>query len=69
VAEHNHARREAVSLALAENTHLMDALPEARRRELARLFGQLSDGSDSDARETLARALAEVFATSPGHVG
>ena len=65
VAEHNHARREAVSLALAENTHLMDALPEPQQRELARRLEQLSKGSDGEARESLARSLAKVFAMSP----
>ena len=69
VAEHNHARREAVSVALTEDTHLMDALPEAQRRELARLFKRLGEGSDGEAHESLERALAEVFVVSPGRAG
>ena len=43
----------------------MDALPEAQRRELARLFKRLSEGNDGNASEKLGRALAEVFATNP----
>ena len=65
IAEHNHARREAVTLALTEHTHLMDALPERQRRELAGLFKQLLDGDNGKVREQLKRVLAEVFEMNP----
>ncbi len=38
VAERNHARREAISLALGDDVHVMDVVPEASRRRLAAIF-------------------------------
>ena len=65
ISEHNHARRESITLALTGRTHLMDALPEKRRRELAGLFKQLIDGDNHEVRERLERVLAEIFEINP----
>ena len=62
VAEHNHARREAISLALAEGGNLMDTLPERLRRALAARFRDIADGSaDEEIRRQLATLVAEAL--------
>ena len=63
VAEQNHARREAISLALSETQNFMDTLPDRLRRELAGLFRKISAGdADGEARRTLATLIAEALA-------
>ena len=59
VAERNHARREVMSLAMAEDDHLMDQIPDRLRRDLAACFRRLfNDPTDSEARRRL-EALVE----------
>ncbi|MCZ6617019.1 MAG: GTPase/DUF3482 domain-containing protein [Gammaproteobacteria bacterium] len=62
VAERNHARREAMSLAVAGEQHLMDRLPDELRRGLGKLFKGVSRGHvDAAVRQTLANRVAEVL--------
>ena len=65
VSERNHARREALSLALADETHVMDLLPDANRRELGKLFGSLGKDASPANRRGLASAIDEVLALDP----
>jgi hypothetical protein len=66
VAERNHARREAMSLAMAADEHLMNRIPEPLRKELARCFKSLQDQrADPDLRRRLAGRIAEVLALPP----
>lgn len=58
VAERNHARREAISLAVADATNLMDSIPDDVRKDLARAFRSLGDG-DAGA-ETVPRLTALI---------
>lgn len=44
VSERNHARREVMSLAVSEDQHLMDTIPDDARRVLSALFKRLSSG-------------------------
>jgi len=58
IAERNHARREAMSLALAADQHLMDTLPEDVRRRLGAVFKALAnDAAEPGTRQTL---IAEI---------
>jgi len=50
VAERNHARRESLSIAMAEADHLMDDLPESLRKAFAAAFRKLG-GRDADASQ------------------
>ncbi|HEX7037956.1 MAG TPA: GTPase/DUF3482 domain-containing protein [Pseudomonadales bacterium] len=76
VAERNHARREVMSLAMAEEDHLMDRIPDRLRRQLAAEFKRLSGagggfavgGVDAEARERLT-ALIERVLELPDPVG
>lgn len=61
VSERNHARREAMSLALGADEHVMDQVPDRLRRDLATCFKQLfEEPDDADARRRLA-ALVETL--------
>ncbi|MFU8817651.1 MAG: GTPase/DUF3482 domain-containing protein [Pseudomonadales bacterium] len=63
VAERNHARREAMSLAMSEDEHLMDQLPDALRRGLAGCFkALLNDRADADLRRRLLAQVDQVLA-------
>lgn len=62
VAERNHARREVMSLAMAEEEHLMDRLPDRLRRDLAACFKRLlNDAADAEARHRLATLVEQVL--------
>ncbi len=62
VAERNHARREALSLAVAAEQHLMDRLPDELRRGLSRLFKRVASGRvDAATRQALAGRIVEVL--------
>lgn len=62
VAERNHARREALSLAVAADAHLMDGLPDELRRGLAKLFKNIARGRvDAQTRQSLGDRVAEVL--------
>ena len=62
VAERNHARREALSLAVAAEQHLMDRLPDKLRRGLSRLFKGVAGGRvDAAARQELASRIVKVL--------
>ena len=62
VAERNHARREAMSLALAADQHFMDAVPDDARRRLGGSFRALASGhADPRARDALAAQVRELF--------
>lgn len=67
VAERNHARREAMSLqmtrAMAEERHVMDALPDGVRKPLANALRRLRrDPADADARRALTAAVDDLLA-------
>ncbi len=62
VAERNHARREAIILALADAGHLMDTLPERLRRALAGTFRKISAGDpEGGTQRQLATLVAEAL--------
>lgn len=66
VAERNHAGREAMSVqmtrAMAEEQHMMDTLPDALRKSLARVFQRLRrDPGDAAARGDLVDAVAQLL--------
>ena len=66
VAERNHARREVMSLAMAEDDHLMDQLPDRLRRDLAGCFKRLfADPADGEARRRLADLVEAVLRVEP----
>ncbi|MEQ8860551.1 MAG: GTPase/DUF3482 domain-containing protein [Pseudomonadales bacterium] len=66
VSERNHARREAISLALGGDEHLMDQVPERLRKDLAGCFKALFDEpDDADARRRLTD-LVETLLTVEG---
>jgi hypothetical protein len=70
VAERNHAYREALSLAVAGDAHLMDALPDALRRDISRSFARLRGAAGSEEREVLAGRIDELLSRSvPGAPG
>jgi len=62
VAERNHAWRDALRLAMAEDAHLMDSLPEELRKSLAVAFRKLA-GNDVDTgqRQRLEMLIAAVL--------
>ncbi len=63
VAEQNHARREAISLALSETQNFMGTLPDRLRRELADSFRKLStEDADGGSQRALAMLIAEALA-------
>ncbi|MFW6093888.1 MAG: GTPase/DUF3482 domain-containing protein [Pseudomonadota bacterium] len=63
VAERNHARREAMTLAMAADEHLMDRIPDPLRRRLASLLRRLArDGADADLRAGLVAAIDDLLA-------
>lgn len=62
VAERNHARREAVSLALADDAHLMDRVPDDLRKALARAFGRLDAGDRGERLGRLAGLVERLLA-------
>ena len=66
VAERNHARREAMLVALAGHEHLMDQVPDPLRRALARAFQAVRDDADAEARRQLAGAVEQVLEVEPG---
>lgn len=62
VAERNHARREALSLAMSEAAHLMDALPDTLRKALATAFAKLArSGPDGYPLERLEVLLGDAL--------
>lgn len=58
IAERNHARRDAIAVAVASEQHLMNAVPDALRRELATSFRRLSRGDGGD--ETFEALVGQV---------
>lgn len=48
IAERNHARRDAIAVAVSNEQHLMNAVPDGLRRELAGSFRRLSRGDAAD---------------------
>jgi hypothetical protein len=70
VSERNHARREALSLAMAGSAHLMDQLPERLRRDLAATFARIgADSADAALQqrlEELVAATLQVTGSLPG---
>ncbi len=63
VSERNHARREAMSLAMGAEAHLMDQVPDRLRKDLAScLKSLLEDPDDAESR----RRLAELVETLLG---
>ena len=74
IAERNHARRDAIALAVASETHLMGAVPDDLRRDLARSFRKISRGDTGDdmfeamvvqIERLLAHRPVEVVAAEP----
>jgi hypothetical protein len=66
VAERNHARREAMSLAMTGNEHLMDRIPDDLRKELAGCFRALfRDPDDPQARRTLGTLVERLLRLEP----
>jgi hypothetical protein len=62
VAERNHARREVMSLAMAEDEHLMDQLPDRLRKDLAACFKRLvSDPADGETRRRLSALVEQIL--------
>lgn len=68
VSERNHARREAVSVSLANAENLMDRLPEEHRKTLAGGFKKLSAGPDEQAVRDLETVLDRVLEVDPGGI-
>jgi len=67
VAERNHARREALSLVMAQDTHMMDALDDRTRKALAAVFRQLGDGeADVAVRQRLSTLVGDVLRLDVG---
>jgi hypothetical protein len=62
VAERNHARREAISLSLTEDVHLMDRLPDDLRKALARIFGRMDGGDRGEQIRRLTKLVDRVLA-------
>jgi len=68
VAERNHARREAISLSLGAEEHLMDSVPERLRRDLASCFKALfRDPADAEARRRLTALVETLLAVEAAH--
>lgn len=64
VAERNHARREAMSIALGQEAHIMDGVAEAHRKLLAGAFASVrKDGAGSEQVERLTEAIASLMAS------
>lgn len=63
VAERNHARREALVISVADNTAMMDRLPEALRRRFVQLFSKISSAGSADDtdRHALEAAVADLL--------
>jgi len=62
VAERNHARREALSIEMAEATHLMDQLPDPLRKALAAEFRKVARGDvDGSQQQRLEALIAEAL--------
>jgi hypothetical protein len=63
VAERNHSRREAITLAMSDDTHLMDQLPDALRKDLGVCIRSLLDDSTrSDMPRRLAGHIERLLA-------
>ncbi len=71
VAERNHARREAMSLAVTGEEHLMDRLPDRLRRDLAAAIKRVTrDGADAERRQRLVSLVEDMLALeAPGRAG
>jgi hypothetical protein len=67
VSERNHARREAVSMSLSNERHLMDALSDETRRTLTRLFKDAAEGKDDQLEQALTLELEKVLRIEPGN--
>ena len=66
VAERNHARREAMSLSMGEESHLMDGVPDRLRKDLAGTFKALQkDPEDGQARRRLAEQVETLLGVEP----
>jgi hypothetical protein len=62
VSERNHARREVMSIALAEDEHFMNTVPDDLRRELGRLFAATLAGRlDAGGRQALTAHIASLL--------
>jgi hypothetical protein len=61
VSERNHARREVLSVEMAEARHLMDRLPEGLRKELAAAFARLGGSGADVARQRLDALVVDTL--------
>lgn len=61
VSERNHARREALSVEMAEARNLMDRLPERLRKDLAAVFPRLGGNQADAAERRLETLVAETL--------
>jgi hypothetical protein len=62
VAERNHARREAMTLAMTDDEHLMDHLPDPLRKALAASCKALqNDAADADLRQRLSGHIDQLL--------
>jgi hypothetical protein len=68
VAERNHARREAMSLAVADAAHLMDRVPEELRKALARAFKAVADDA-GDGVQRLSSLIERLLALEAAPAG
>lgn len=69
IAERNHARRDAIALAVANESHLMGGLPDDLRRDLARSFSKISRGDAGDeVFESLAGQIERLLAHRPAEI-
>lgn len=65
VSERNHARREAMSVALSEQQHLMDSMPDVMRRRLGVTFKKITAAeTDSAARQDLTELIERLLEVS-----
>ena len=66
VAERNHSYREALSMAIGQDQHLMDGIPDKLRNELTKVFKSVRDGAvDAEVRQSLVGLIDQLLGISP----
>ena len=66
VAERNHSYREALSMAIGQDQHLMDGIPDKLRNELTKVFKSVRDGAvDAEVRQRLVGLIDQLLGISP----
>ena len=66
VAERNHSYREALSMAIGQDQHLMDGIPDKLRNELSKVFKSVRDGAvDAELRQRLVGSIDLLLVLSP----